>query len=97
MSCDCCCGCCCGGVAVVWPKGLEKLNALEVCCCCCCWGLNWGVEKREEVPKAEVEKEGVEGVPKAGVEEGVPKGLGVEEGVPKGFGVCDGVPKWDDN
>lgn len=39
-----------------------------------------------------MEKEGVEGVPKAGVEEGVAKGV---EGVAKGLGVSDGVPKRD--
>lgn len=52
------------------------------------------MEKRE-VPKPEA-KEGVEGVPKAGVEEGVPKGVAVVVGVPKGLGVKDGVPKGDE-
>lgn len=55
------------------------------------------MEKRE-VPKPEA-KEGVEGVPKAGVEEGVPKGVAVvvvEVGVPKGLGFKDGVPKGDE-
>lgn len=55
-----------------------------------------GVEKRDEevlvVPKP-VAKEGVEGVPKAGVEEGVLNKEGVEEGVLKKEGVEEGVAK----
>lgn len=70
--------CCCCGVlnGVVKPKGLccccgwGVWNSDGVCCCCCCcgWGCcEKGVEKSEE-PNA-----GVEGVPNAGVAEGVAK------------------------
>lgn len=61
--------------------------------CDCCGAAPNGVEKRDP-PKPEA-KEGVDGVPKAGVEEGVPKAAGVEAGVPK-RGVEDGVPNADE-